>query len=103
VKRQAPRRRKGLRALIEEAALDQRIRDELFQVLRGAPLHARGDFFGEEFEEKIGHGRSVRRNVEHLPEADILIVWIADAEFEHAIGLGAKLVIDGGAAPTQSS
>jgi hypothetical protein len=56
VKRQAPRRRKGLRALIEEAALDQRIRDELFQVLRGAPLHARGDFFGEEFEEKIGHG-----------------------------------------------
>ena len=55
VQRQPARRRKGLGALIEEAALDQRVGDELLQVLRRAALHAGRDFFGEEFEEEIGH------------------------------------------------
>ena len=30
--------------------------DELLQILRRARLHARGDFLGEQFEQKIGHG-----------------------------------------------
>ncbi len=55
VQRQPPRRREGFRALVEEAALHQGVGDELFQVLRRAALHAGGDFFGEEFEEEIGH------------------------------------------------
>ncbi len=49
------RRDEGLGALIDEAALDQRIGDELLQVLAGLALHARRDFLGEEFEQKIGH------------------------------------------------
>ena len=57
--RQAPRRREGLGALIDEPGLDQRIGDELAQILRRLPLHAGGNFFGEEFEEEVGH-RSVR-------------------------------------------
>jgi RHH-type rel operon transcriptional repressor/antitoxin RelB len=55
VQRQPPRRREGLGALIEKAALDERVGDELAQILRRAPLHARGDFFGQEFEQKIWH------------------------------------------------
>ena len=42
-------------ALIDEAALDQRVGDELLQILGRLRLHARGDFLGEEFEQKIGH------------------------------------------------
>ncbi|GAB6845642.1 hypothetical protein JCM2811A_46440 [Methylorubrum rhodinum] len=57
MQREAPRRREGLGALVEEAALHQRIGDELPQILGRTPLHARGDFFGEEFEEKVGHAR----------------------------------------------
>ena len=57
--RQAPRRHEGLGALIDQPSLDQRIGNELAQILRRLPLHAGGNFFGEEFEEKVGH-RSVR-------------------------------------------
>ena len=50
-----PRRGEGLGALIEEAALHERVGDELLQILRRTALHAGGNFFGKEFEEKIGH------------------------------------------------
>ena len=53
-----PRRREGLGALIEEAALHQRVGDELLQILRRTALHAGGNFFGKEFEEKIGHRKN---------------------------------------------
>ena len=55
VQRQAPRRREGACALVEEAALDEGVRDQLAQILGGAPLHAGGDFLGEKFEQEIGH------------------------------------------------
>ncbi len=54
--RQPAGRGEGARALIEAAALDQRVRDELFQILGRLPLHARRDFLAEEFEQKVGHG-----------------------------------------------
>jgi hypothetical protein len=41
----------------KEAAFDQRVRDELFEVLRRPCLHAGRDLFGQEFEQKVGHGR----------------------------------------------
>ena len=58
VQRQAARRRERARALISQAALDQRVGDELLQILARPALHAGGNFFGEQFEEKIGHFRS---------------------------------------------
>ena len=57
MQRKAPRRDEALRALIEQVALDQRIGDEPLQVLRRLPLHAGGDFFAEQFEQKVGHIR----------------------------------------------
>ncbi len=56
VEREPPRRRERRGALVDEAALHQRVGDEPAQVLRGPALHARRDFFGEEFEEEVGHG-----------------------------------------------
>ena len=53
--REPARRGEGLRAFIDEPGLDQPVGDELLQILRRARLHARGDFFGEKFEQKIGH------------------------------------------------
>ena len=61
MEREPPRRRIGDGALIDEAALDERIGDELPQILRGAALHARGDFLGEQFEQEIGHGGALSR------------------------------------------
>ena len=55
MQRQAARRDEALRALVEQIALDQRIGDEPLQILRRLPLHAGGDFFAEQFEQKIGH------------------------------------------------
>lgn len=49
------RRGEGPGALIGQPALDQRIGDELLQVLRRLALHAGGDFLGEEFEQEIRH------------------------------------------------
>ena len=62
----------GLGALIDEAALDQRIGDELPQILRGAALHARGDFLGEQFEQEIGHGGALSRPRRQRGEARLL-------------------------------
>ena len=55
MQREPARRRKALRALIEQAALDQRVGDQALQVLGALALHARGDFFAEQFEQEIGH------------------------------------------------
>ena len=56
MQRQTARRREGARALIEAAALHQRVGDELLQILGGTPLHARRDFLAEQFDQQIGHG-----------------------------------------------
>ncbi len=56
MQRQPARRRETLGALVGQAALDQRVGDEPLQVGRGLGLHAGGDFFGEQFEQKVGHG-----------------------------------------------
>ena len=45
----------GLRALIGEARLDQRIGDHLAQVVRRLLLHAGGDFLGKQFDQKFRH------------------------------------------------
>ena len=55
MQRKAPRRDEALRAFVEQIALDQRVGDEALQILRRLPLHAGGDFFAEQFEEKVGH------------------------------------------------
>jgi hypothetical protein len=52
---QASRRGKTLRALVEQTALDQSVGDEPLQILRRLPLHAGGDFFAEQFEQKVRH------------------------------------------------
>ena len=44
------------RALVGQPTLDQRVGHALLQVVGRLRLHAGRDFFGEEFEEKIGHG-----------------------------------------------
>ncbi len=56
MQREAARRGEGEGALIDEAALDQRARDQALEVLRGALLHAGWDFLAEELEQKVGHG-----------------------------------------------
>ena len=53
--RQPPRRRKGLGAFIDEALGDQLVGDHAAQIVRRLRLHARGNFFGKQFEQKIGH------------------------------------------------
>jgi hypothetical protein len=49
------RRGEALRALVSQAALDERAGDEALEVFGALALHARGDFFAEEFDEEIGH------------------------------------------------
>ncbi len=50
------RRRERLRALVDETRIDQPPGDDRLQILRRPRLHARGDFLGEQLEQKIGHG-----------------------------------------------
>ena len=54
---ESARRDMGLRALIRKVALDERVGDETPEVLRRLALHSGGDFFAEQFEEKVGHVR----------------------------------------------
>ena len=56
VQREPARRRETRRALIEQPARDQRVGDEPTQIRRRLRLHAGGDFLGEKFKQKIGHG-----------------------------------------------
>jgi hypothetical protein len=44
---QAPRRRIGIGLAEAQARLGQLLRDETAQIVRGARLHARGDFLGQ--------------------------------------------------------
>ena len=55
-KRKAARGDEGLGALINETRIDQPVGDQLAQVLGRARLHARGNFLGKQFEQKVGHG-----------------------------------------------
>ena len=55
MQRQPARRGESLRAFVSQVAVDQRVGDEPLQILRRLPLHAGGDFFAEQFEEKVGH------------------------------------------------
>ena len=61
MQREASRRREGLRAVVEEPALDEGVGHEFLQILGRTPLHACRDFFGAEFEQQIGHGRGNSR------------------------------------------
>ena len=58
MQRKATRGGKALRAFIEQVARDQIIGDEQLQILRRLPLHAGGDFFAEQFEQKVRHIRN---------------------------------------------
>ena len=53
--RQPPRRRERFRALIDQAFGDQLVGDHAAQIVGRLRLHPRGNFFGEKFEQKIGH------------------------------------------------
>ena len=54
-------RREGAGGGIGKAGLDQSVGDQRFQILPRAGLHPGGDFFGKEFDQKVGHRfRSVR-------------------------------------------
>ena len=53
--RQPPRRHEGLGAVVDEPGVDQPVGDSFAQILRRPRLHARGDFFGEKLEQKVGH------------------------------------------------
>ncbi len=60
--RQPPRRCKGLSALVGQPRRHQSVRDKPAQIVGRARLHARGDFLGKKFEQKVGHcGTSERR------------------------------------------
>ena len=56
--RQPPRSHESLGAFIDQTGCHQLVGDELAQILRGARLHACGNFFREKFEQKIGHDYS---------------------------------------------
>ena len=53
--RQPPRRRERLGALIDQPLGDQPVGDHAAQIVGRLRLHPRGNFFGEKFEQKIGH------------------------------------------------
>ena len=61
--RQPPRRREGFCALIDQAFGDQLVGDHAAQIVRRLRLHARGDFFGKQFEQKIGHQTALPASV----------------------------------------
>ena len=78
--RQPPRRRESLGALIDQTGLDQRVGDELPQILRRLPLHAGRNFFGEELEEEIRHGGVKRSAGGHcssirIPSGPVTKIW----------------------------
>ncbi len=52
---QAPRGRKARGMAVGQARGHQPIGDPFFQILSGANLHTRGDFFGKEFNQQIRH------------------------------------------------
>lgn len=45
MQRQAARRDEGFGAFIDQSGIDQAVGDAFLQILGGALLHARGDFF----------------------------------------------------------
>ena len=53
--RKPARRDERLGALVDETGLDQPVGDQLAQILGRARLHACGDFFGQKFEQQVGH------------------------------------------------
>ena len=53
--RQPPRRRERFRAFIDQPFGDQPVGHHAAQIVGRPRLHPRGDFFGEEFEQQIGH------------------------------------------------
>ena len=54
-KRQPPRRHERLGAFVDETGIDQAVGNGFAQILRRPRLHARRNFFGEKFEQKIRH------------------------------------------------
>ncbi|MEY9741161.1 hypothetical protein ABIF65_000535 [Bradyrhizobium japonicum] len=51
----AARRRERFRTLVDEALGDELVGDHAAQIVGRLGLHARGDFFREQFKQKIGH------------------------------------------------
>ena len=57
--REPARGDEGLGAFVREPGGDQRVGDEFAQILGRPRLHARGNFLGEQLEQKIGHREQV--------------------------------------------
>ena len=53
--RKPPRRGEGFGALVDQAFRNELVGDHAAQVFGRFRLHARGDFFGKQFKQKIGH------------------------------------------------
>ena len=53
---QAARRRKGAGAFVGQTGIHQTVRHQTLEIVGGLRLHAGGNLFGEELNEKIGHG-----------------------------------------------
>jgi hypothetical protein len=58
---QAARAGEGGEGVIRQAGGLEAVGGHPLEIARGAGLHARGDFFGEEFEEELGHYRTSYR------------------------------------------
>ena len=54
--RETARRHERLGAVVDETGIDQPVGHDLAQILRRPRLHAGGNFLGEKFEQKVGHG-----------------------------------------------
>ena len=61
--RQPPRRRERLGAFIDQAFGDELVGHHAAQIVGRLRLHARGNFFGEQFEQKIGHHAALPASV----------------------------------------
>ena len=61
--RQPPRRREGFGAFIDQTLGDQLVGHHAAQIVRRLCLHARGNFFGEQLEQKIGHQAALPASV----------------------------------------
>jgi hypothetical protein len=61
--RQPPRRRERLRAFVDQSLGDELVGDHAAQIVRRLRLHARGDFLGKQFEQKIRHQTALPASV----------------------------------------
>ena len=63
LQRQPPRRRERFCAFVNQALGDELVGDQAAQIVRRLGLHARGDFLGKQFQQKIRHQTALPASV----------------------------------------